>query len=291
MKNFINYYYNMNVASIHQKGKNYYFNYKNDFYAFIIFTENILLKDIYELNMYLVNNNIPIHQIILNQNNEILSKINDNVYILLKITDKKKDTDINNLLRINNVTIPFFKIQNDSWNKLWSDKLDYFEYQISQIGKKYPILRESFNYYLGLGELAIAIVNNTEKNGVYYSLSHRRIEDIYNPLSLIIDIRVRDISEYFKYKFFDNQNINNELDLFLLNNNLTNNEKNLFLARMLFPTYYFDLYEKIIKGDISEENIKKIIAKVNDYEKILHKIYIYFNNNLQIDWLEKINLY
>ena len=56
---------------------------------------------------------------------------------------------------------------------------------------------------------------------------------------------------------------------------------------MLFPTYYFDLYEKVINNEIDESEIKKIIVKADSYEKILKQIYYHFKNNqLNIEWLE-----
>lgn len=35
---------------------------------------------------------------------------------------------------------------------MWVQKIDYFEYQVSQMGKKYPVIRESSIYYVGLAE-------------------------------------------------------------------------------------------------------------------------------------------
>ena len=290
MKNLLNFYYNLNVSNIHQKNKDYYFSINNDNYLFTICEEKNLF-DIYKLNQYL-NYNYPFfHQIIVNNNNELRTNINGKNYVLLKLKkdSKVKNYDLNEIIKLNNMPIPQITKQTN-WAELWSDKLDYFEYQISQIGKKYPLIRESFNYYLGLGEMAISIVNNTPKSNLY-SLSHKRIDDLYNPLNVIIDYRIRDICEYFKTVFFENYNINNELLIFLNNNNLTNTEKNLFIARMIFPTYYFDLYEKIVSQKVAEEELKKIITKVNDYEKILIKIYNHFkfSNNLQIEWLDNIS--
>ena len=46
---------------------------------------------------------------------------------------------------------------------MWIRKIDYFEYQISQFGKKYPIIRESFNYYVGLAENGISLLNKAMK--------------------------------------------------------------------------------------------------------------------------------
>lgn len=293
MKNFINYYYNLNIFNIHQRGKDYYFKINDEIYSLVMITDISELNDIFKLSEYLNQNDNSFHKIIVNINNQIITKINEKNYILLKLGNITKEVEINKIIEINNINVPLDKLRRTNWEEMWIAKLDYFEYQISQIGKKYPLIRESFNYYLGLGELAISIFNNTTKNSLYLSLSHKRINDLYNPLNLIIDFRVRDIAEYFKFRFFENKFDETELNLFLFNNNLTNSEKVIFLARMLFPTYYFDLYEKIINNELKEENIKKIIARVNEYERILSKIYIHFKNgnNLQIDWLDNINQY
>ena len=63
----------------------------------------------------------------------------------------------------------------------------------------------------------------------------------------------------------------------------------LFLARLIYPTYYFDLYEEIIKKIKEDEEIKKITNKVDDFEKIIKKVYNYYKTFLpisKIEWLE-----
>ena len=291
MKNTINYYYNLNINTIHQKEKNYYFNINNNNYLLLKCDNIEELDDIYKLDSYLIQI-LPVHKIILNINNEIITKINDNNYLLLQLYIDNK-VDLNKIIELNNINIPdyFSKLRRDNWSLLWTNKIDYLEYQLSQIGRKYPIIRDSFNYYIGLAENAIILVNNTDKRNIVLGLSHRRISsnffDLYNPLNIVIDIRIRDVCEYFKYCFFDNIDISRELELFLNYNNLDINEGKLFLARMLFPTYYFDLYEKVINNEIDESEIKKIIVKADSYEKILKQIYYHFKNNqLNIEWLE-----
>ena len=292
MKNALNYYYNLNIDNIHQKNKNYYFKVNNLQYM-LLECVNEEINDIYSLNVYLTKN-YPFYKIILNKDNKVITIINETNYILLEINNNIKELNLNEIIKINNISIVNFnKLKRDNWYTLWTNKIDYFEYQINQIGKKYPIIRESFNYYIGLAETAISLIKIINNESIYLSLSHKRINnvfDLYNPLNLIIDVRIRDICEYFKFCFFENKNIFKELELFLNYNKMSYNESVYFLARMLFPTYYFDLYEKIIANEVKEEEIKKIISKVDKYEKLLKYIYLNFkNNNLYIDWLEKIN--
>ena len=292
MKNTINYYYNLNINTIHQKEKNYYFKVDNKNYLLLKCSNIEELDDIYRLNMYL-SQILPVHRIVLNVNNEVITKINDSNYLLLELFSNNNKINLNNIIELSNIRIPFSvdKLKRNDWYNLWIKKVDYFEYQLSQIGKKYPLIRESFNYYIGLAENAIILVNNIDFNNIPLGLSHRRITNmsfnLYNPLNIVIDARIRDVCEYFKFCFFNNIDISMELELFLSYNSFDINEAKLFLARMFFPTYYFDLYEKIIDNEIDESEIKKVIIKADNYEKILKQVYYHFKNNqINIEWLE-----
>ena len=292
MKSTINYYYNLNINTIHQKEKNYYFKVDNKNYLLLKCSNIEELDDIYRLNMYL-SQILPVHRIVLNVNNEVITKINDSNYLLLELFSNNNKINLNNIIELSNIRIPFSvdKLRRNDWYNLWIKKIDYFEYQLSQIGKKYPLIRESFNYYIGLAENAIILVNNIDFNNIPLGLSHRRITNmsfnLYNPLNIVIDARIRDVCEYFKFCFFNNIDISMELELFLSYNSFNIDEAKLFLARMFFPTYYFDLYEKIIDNEIDESEIKKVIIKADNYEKILKQVYYHFKNNqINIEWLE-----
>lgn len=292
MKNTINYYYNLNINTIHQKEKNYYFKADNKNYLLLKCTNIEEPDDIYRLNIYL-SQILPVNRIVLNVNNEVITKINDSNYLLLELFSNNNKINLNNIIELSNIRIPFSvdKLRRNDWYNLWIKKIDYFEYQLSQIGKKYPLIRESFNYYIGLAENAIILVNNIDFNNIPLGLSHRRITNmsfnLYNPLNIVIDARIRDVCEYFKFCFFNNIDISMELELFLSYNSFNIDEAKLFLARMFFPTYYFDLYEKIIDNEIDESEIKKVIIKADNYEKILKQVYYHFKNNqINIEWLE-----
>lgn len=128
---------------------------------------------------------------------------------------------------------------------------------------------------------------------MYYS--HKRIDinstsfDLYNPLNINIDTKVRDIAEYLKHNFFSGEDIEKDLEYFLKTENLSPNEHILFFARMLYPTYYYDLLEKIIKNEKEEKEIINIITKADKYEEIIKKLYKYYKafiNIPVIEWLE-----
>lgn len=294
MKNALSYYYGLDVNNIHQKDKTFYFKYEN-FEYILIKTDNINIEIIYEMATKLNQIGILCHQIILNNNKQVATKINDEDYVLMKTFTTKEKINLNDIINFNNINyVEDKKLTIVDWYTLWTEKIDYFEYQISQIGKKYPIIRKSFSYYIGLSENAITLVKNTPTDKLYYGLNHKRIsykdniQSLYNPLNFIIDIRFRDVCEYFKSSFFNKVNIENEIMLYFYYNDLNYNESCYFFARMLFPTYYFDIYEKIINNEIDEIKLNDIISLAKDYEVLLKKIYLYLKNKVNLpnfEWL------
>lgn len=292
MKNAINYYYGIDASNIHQKNNTYYFKHENKEYIFIE-CKNEYINDVLNLSVKLNQLGIPCHRIIENNNNQILTNINDLNYILMETYVLKEKINLNDIINFNNINyydINILKVR--SWYELWSQKIDFLEYQIGQIGKKYPLIRQSFSYYIGLSENAIAFVKTIPNKDITYSLSHKRMNyndttyELYNPLNFVIDVRIRDICEYFKNSFFNKKEIEVELFMFLNANNLNYNESCYFFARMLFPTYYFDIYEKIINNEIDENKINYITQRSLEYEILIKKLYFYLKNKVNIPTIE-----
>lgn len=288
MKNTIKYFYNIYTKDIIKYDNNYKINDgKTIYYLTLVDTDlNILIK-IYK---YLIANNIYCHEIILNKDNSMVTTIDNKNYILLKMHIENKKI---NLQDINNFNI---LVDNNvcNWYELWTRKLDYYEYQMSQFKIKYPLLYRSFSYYSGLSETAIQLVNNSKIGKVNIYLNHKRIKksldsfEFYNPASLILDVKVRDICEYFKMMFFYKDLSINDVILYLDYSNLTNEEAILFLSRMLYPSYYFDLYDLIIQDKKKEDEINFILEKSLAYENLLKQIFLYFYNKYEfpeIEWL------
>ncbi|MBR3199685.1 MAG: hypothetical protein IKG27_06820 [Bacilli bacterium] len=290
MKNVINYYYNLYPENIFQIAQGHYFYIKNIKYMFIKYDKDIdKINEIYNMHLEILNNNLYIHHIILNIDGKPLTIIENIPYILMKVIYHEGQVTLEHILSFQNKIIEK-SIYNPG--KLWEIKNDYLEYQISMLGKNHPLIKESFSYFIGLGETAISIVNNLPKIPIDKVYAHKRITsnytifDLYNPLNIIIDSKIRDISEYFKQNFFNDKNIEQELCFYLNNIKLNNEEYVMFFARMLYPTYYFDIYEEIITDREKEEKLLKILDKVNDYENILKQIYRQIKNLPTIDWLE-----
>lgn len=295
MKNVLLYYYNLESDNIHQINKVYKFNIKNDHYTLFEINETQHIKEIYELSIYLQQRGIYTNQIVLNNQNNIITNVNQINYVLLKSHgDLNKIVNFNDIIQFNNITTGIdynFKIRND-WYNLWINKIDYLEYQVNELENKYPLIKESFNYFSGLVETGISLLINMN---IKYSkcICHNRIKkdttlfDLYNPFNFIIDNKVRDVSEYIK-DIFMYQDPYPIIENYVTN--LSESELQLFFIRMLYPSFYFDAYEEIIKNKLSEEKIKKIINKANDYQLLLKKTYTLIKNICslpEIDWLIK----
>lgn len=296
MKNSIKYYYDISPETIHQKNKEYFFAYENKNYALLKY-EDQNIKKILSIIKLIEEANQNINQLIPNNKNELITLINNEKYILIKLNINPDKINIHKILFLNSIYNKDLKLNTEKWSQLWSKKIDYLEYQLNQIGKSYQLLVESFSYYIGLAENAISITNLIDHKNITYSVNHKRINinsntfDLYNPLNIIIDVRIRDICEYLKSQFFNNKDILNQTDLFLDNNYLTKEEKNLFFARMLFPTYYFDVYDQIISKVKEEKEIKKILSKNESYEYYLKYLYNKLDEKkelIDIEWIKKI---
>lgn len=299
MKNFIKFFYNMKVTNTNFINNYYEFNHNNNYYRLYILNEEYNIynyNNIYTINKELINNTL-MSEIILNKDKNIITTYHNINYILLKI-----NCNINKNITLEEIDyLSKVKIVNNNksnWGLLWSKKIDYLEELISENGKKYPQVVNSFNYFIGLSENAISYYNNIDiDNNMMYYISHKvlrptdKVDSLYNPLNIIYDYKVRDVAEYIKNSFWtDNHNIYNELNNYLYKNNLSLNEVKLLISRVLFPSFYFDLYEDIFNYNKDEKILNNIISRIDEYEEYLNSIIIYFKRFYPIDeieWLKK----
>lgn len=291
MKNIINYYYNIIVGEFKKTEENFTFSIDNVRYVFSPYYGDI--DKLYKIYLLLIKNNKYCHEIVINKKNSIITLYENKPYLLLKKNlNSKEMLKFNDIIDYDSIVYGEYEL---NWKQLWKEKIDYYEYQISQFGLKYKELKESLNYYIGLSECAINLFNYIKTDKLKYSISHNRInyketlDNFLNPTNIIIDNRVRDISEYFKINYI-NENINMDNIYNILNiMNFDYNEILLFLSRLIYPSYYFDMYDKIIQEKISEERINLIIKKNTQYEVFLKKVYHYIKTRYripEIEWLE-----
>ena len=278
MDNFIEYFYNIKVEDISFNNNYYYFMYDNYLYKLYVYDGDFNIDFILELDKKLLGYTL-ISEVIFNKDNQVISRYNNINYILLKIyVNPNKSISLEEINYLSNFL--YEEKLNINWGILWSKKIDYLENLISENGIKYPLIVNSFNYFVGMAENAISYYNNTVIDLNYkYVISHKKIrindtvEALYNPMNIIFDYRIRDIAEYIKISFFKkNQNIRDDLINYLSINVLSLMEVRLLISRLLYPSFYFDMYEDILVDGKDENILISIIVffrKYYDIEEIL----------------------
>lgn len=285
MKDHINYYYHLNISDVEDWGSIYRFQLNHEFFYFVPFKRSEReLQDLLQVCSELKQKGIHCHDIIPNRYGSFLTNLYQENYILLKVIgDPYLEYDLPSIININSNLILMkeqLKLYQNRWGKLWSDKIDYFEYQVHELGKDKPFLLDTFSYYVGLGENAIEYANMTAQNYLPNSndrivLSHKRIGypnyelNFLNPLSFLFDLEVRDIAEYLKSSFFKGEDSLSLLQSVLRLKSFSIYSLSMLYARLLYPTYYFDIYEQVMSDKEKESALDKIVDQAENYEKFL----------------------
>ena len=298
MNNFIEYVYGIKVDKIVYEKYSYSFIYNRYFYKLYVFDNSSNTDFLINVNKKMLGNTL-VSEIIKNRNGEVLSIYNNIGYILMRIyVNVNKGISLKEVVSLSNSLYKDKLMIN--WGNLWERKMDYLEDLINENGKKYPLIVDSFNYFVGLAENAISYYNTILIDKNYkFGISHRKIkiddtiEELYNPLNIIFDYKVRDVAEYMKISFFNgNKNALNEFIWYLNNNYLSIMEAKLLIARLLYPSFYFDMYEDIMIDEKEEKIITNILIKIDEYEIYLAKLIEMISSKYGVDdilWLKKNN--
>lgn len=289
------FYYHFYDIELSKQKDIYFFRYKKDLYSF----EKI--SDIFQFNEILdVLQKISLKKyfaVIPNIYNQVLTCINGEYYALFL----RKNFSFLLLEEIVYISqIPLDKLNHlnkTSWDILWSKKIDYYEYQKQSVSELYPMINESFYFYVGMAENAISYVKYNfqyEKSNSHLSfyLCHKRIDlnNLFHPKNFIIDYYSREIAEYIKYLFFSNKYKDKNFYNFFKSFYFSYNDYILIYARLLFPSYYFDVYEDIVNNKLQEKKLKLIIFKIREYNIFLnyiHTIICKFVEIPSVEWIKK----
>lgn len=300
MKNAINYYYDLYPINVYQNDKMCKFSTNNVDYCLLQYNyDEKSLNNVFELHNIVRQYNIYCHEIIKNKYKQLTTSITNKNYVLLKLSKfSDEKLTVNSLLYYPYATSLLHLERFNTWNNwrnLWIEKVDYFEYQVLNFKKKYPIIQKSSSYYIGMAENAIQLLLGLEVVPEL-CISHRRIKkdytlfDLYNPLEFIVDYKVRDIAEYFKEQFFYNKIDLEDIAYYIDNHLFDNSQALLFFSRLLYPSYYFDVCNDIIYKNMDEKNIYEIISKISDYEQFLKNIFYSLKLKFEIpeiEWIKK----
>lgn len=295
MKNVIYTYYNILIYDINKDNNNYFFYYNNDLYIlYEVLNDTSVIETIYD---FILKNNIDSHKIMLNRDNSLITNLNNKKYALLKIKGILK-------YEVKFDEFKFYPIDKEphNWSLLWSERLDYYEIQLRELGINYQTVLNTFGLFSGLAENAILYFNLTKSSfneEIVVGIVHNRMKypcfliDYNNPLNFVIDYTIRDVAEYIKaYMISDDYNIDNVMKL-LDRLNVNNIMFNLLYSRLLYPTFYFDIFDKIILEEGSDSDIIIAIDVTERYLNLLNKIYLrykYRYNMFNIEWLNKIKM-
>lgn len=292
MKNILQLFYQIVVRDDDIDNDGYFFYNKNSWQIKKYLRNELEIDKLVILNNYMTFNNIKINKIVLNTNNEALSLYENDYYILLKID--YQELEVSHFNTVLSPNIPNLNIlYRNNWDYLWSSKIDYVEYQISHLIHKYPLLCKTVNYYIGLAENAIMYFKMLNLKNEKLYINHRRVgkeRSFFDPTELVIDYKVRDLSEYIKYMFFyENKNVD-EIIAYLKRVQLEQMDYLLLFVRLLFPSFYFDMYDQILLGYKDEKDILNITKYSLEYEELLYNIYLFIKeyvNAIEISWLKK----
>ena len=305
MKETLEYYYNLDIDNLEELDGKYHFKIENQDFFFVFFIRGLEeLEDIIGVCNEMFLKGINVHEVIRNRDNSFLTKVNEYNYILFKVNNLSEEYDIFDMVNISNKLVlnnNKSSLYRNNWGSLWSDKIDFFEYQVRELGVEKNVVKSSFSYYVGLSENAISYVNNAilKYGGVSSGrivLSHRRVFypnyklNYMNPLSFVFDLEVRDVAEYLKSMFFkkDIEYCLDELKSYLSIRKLNIYEYHMFYARLLYPSYYFDVYDSVMNKNVNEEELVKIVKRSNDYEKFLKKTYLEISKYVRLDKIDWI---
>jgi len=301
MKNILDYYYHFANISLHYSNGVYSFFRDHSFY--LLKEMNRSIEEIREIYDLLTLKPSRYHKIILNKDHQVITVVDQKPYILLQVLIKTERPFLLDYLFKREEGYEqvrqFSSLIRTNWTDLWSRKIDYYEYQIEHIQTKYPMLATSLYYYIGLAENAISYVMDTnlhekKEEQDILTLSHIRLYasttamDYYDPSTIILDHKARDIAGYLKSAFFDDSYQERQIQQLLKMSQLSRYGFRLLMGRMLYPSYYFDLYDQIIIGRKEEKEIKEVIKKAEDYRRYLKMIYHYISETVEIpkvDWL------
>lgn len=285
MESIVNYFYGLVCNKISKKDDYYIIENESGIYLFAELIGSI--EEVEHIINNLNNTDIKYHLLVMTKDQNMFITYEEKKYCLLKVRCNLKD-------KVSLLTFNKTKTDGSSnWADIWSKRIDYYESQVEEVIKE-PNIKYALQYYIGLTEIAI-YYNNVLKDiytnsDLIYTVCHKKINspcnplDYYNPLNMLIDIEVRDLAEYFKMSYFND--VLTEYELLNLVDNLKFSEPmaNYFFLRLLYPSYFFNLYDGYIENKELNNEIVECIKKSKDFESLLSKVYsrLKINSDIKI---------
>ena len=238
------------------------------------------LEELKEINRLIITNRLQsnYYNIIKTKKNDLTIKYDNKEYVLLEIRNCNYITK--NIELTNNV------LNRSNWYYLWIKKNDHIISIREEIIKNNPKVEGIIDYYIGMAENAIEYLKVNMEIGAYKNvcISAKRYCDINNPINIVLDCRERLIVEKIKKQIFE---LNKIPQIEYIVNIIKKNELNVHrvYARLLYPTFFFDVIER---NNLVDNQIHEITKKTQIYELLLRRLYLKLIKNYKIkniDWI------
>ncbi|HEX6594510.1 MAG TPA: hypothetical protein VF095_07960 [Bacillota bacterium] len=181
------------------------------------------------------------------------------------------------------------------WQRLWIDKLEMFEYQLTEQAKLtphpyYQLVIDMLPYIIGLSENAIQYVRESEKEQRYHEgdqgtiTFHRYRSDLLHSViwfnELAYDHPARDIAEYIRTQFLETNKTEDDIALFMKDYQMRMPISvfgwRQIYGRLIYPVHLFDVLEKGFFSEDLDEQLEHVMKKVSQqevYEKRLRSLF------------------
>lgn len=278
MKDFIMYMYNLNDINVFKTKEKIYIKTKNKKYIFYkVYNEQRLRE-----TNNILKNQTEYYKIIKNINNEIITIYNGYQHVLLEVNNEYNIISTKIILKA--IDYENMSINHSNWIKLWTIKNDYYD----NLNTKNKYINETKDYYIGMAENAIRFIKVNNIKNDQLTICRLKLFDEKLPTDVVLDCKEREIAEIIKYNFF-NKNISHQKVIEELEPVINNYEIKKIIARLLYPNYYFDLYDQLLHNEEDTNKIKKVITKNKEYEKLIKEIYNKYGNSniIMPNWIIK----
>lgn len=281
MKEFIEYNYDLRCDDLAILNNLLYFRHLDKFYIISNFNRDEV--EFEKVLNYLISNNLKSLKVVMNKNGSYISEFNGKKYVVM-------ESDCENEIIDFPICIGGLINENNYWNEIWENRVVQLEKHKSELSLNKDIFY-ILNYYIGLIEICIYNYNLLirkygQKNGL--SIQHNRIEfpmysfSYYNPVNYLFDFEFRDFAEYLKMRFFYSDFSTDEAISVIDNYNFDNFSINMFFVRLIYPTYFLELYDMQNKNNVYSDLFYDLLKKSSQYENFILKLITAMSSKYEI---------
>lgn len=281
MKEFIEYNYDLRCDDLAILNNLLYFKHLDKFYIISNFNRDEV--EFEKVLNYLISNSLKSLKVVMNKKGSYISEFNGKKYVVM-------ESDCENEIIDFPICIGGLINENNYWNEIWENRVVQLEKHKSELSLNKDIFY-ILNYYIGLIEICIYNYNLLirkygQKNGL--SIQHNRIEfpmysfSYYNPVNYLFDFEFRDFAEYLKMRFFYSYFSTDEAISVIDNYNFDNFSINMFFVRLIYPTYFLELYDMQNKNNVYSDLFYDLLKKSSQYENFILKLITAMSSKYEI---------